>query len=127
MVEKFQLKVMGLERERSSPYLFLLSLSGLTHLDLLKISNVAPLEVIVCDIGMPGKDGYTFLRKLRAVELEKGKSHIPAAALTAYTREEEKREALNAGFQIHLSKPIEEHALIHAIGNLTARQIMSQN
>lgn len=77
-------------------------------------------DVIISDIGMPEEDGYTFLRKLRAAETATGQKHVPAAALTAYTREEERKEALQSGFQAHLSKPIEEKALIKTLTELTS-------
>jgi CheY-like chemotaxis protein len=84
----------------------------------LKILDQKTPNIIICDIGMPGEDGYSFLQKLRSGETLAGKSHIPAAALTAYTREEEKKEALKSGFQVHLSKPIQESVLVDAVARL---------
>lgn len=83
-----------------------------------EILRKATPNVIICDIGMPVEDGYSFLHRLRDTETTMGKSHVPAAALTAYTREEEKREALKAGYQVHLSKPIEEQLLISTVAGL---------
>jgi PAS domain S-box-containing protein len=72
-------------------------------------------EVIVSDIGMPGEDGYTLIRTVR--EWEKGAgTWIPAVALTAYARSEDRVRALLAGYQVHIAKPIEpvEFALVVA-------------
>jgi PAS domain S-box-containing protein len=72
-------------------------------------------SVIVSDVGMPGEDGYAFIKKYR--EWEKGSgSWTPAVALTAYARGEDRVRALSAGFQMHIAKPIEvvEFALVVA-------------
>ena len=63
-------------------------------------------HVVVCDIAMPGEDGYSFMRKLRARELGSDAA-IPALALTALASIDDKRRALAAGFQLHLAKPID--------------------
>ncbi|MHC5860454.1 hybrid sensor histidine kinase/response regulator [Nostoc sp.] len=73
-------------------------------------------DILISDIGMSEQDGYTLIRKLRSLEPEKG-GRIPAIALTAYTREEDRLEVLSAGFQQHLSKPIDPNKLIAAIAN----------
>ncbi|MEH1819483.1 MAG: response regulator [Nostoc sp.] len=73
-------------------------------------------DILVSDIGMSEQDGYTLIRKLRSLEPEKG-GRIPAIALTAYTREEDRLKVLSAGFQQHLSKPIDPNKLIAAIAN----------
>jgi CheY-like chemotaxis protein len=72
-------------------------------------------DVIVSDIGMPGEDGYTFIRRIRALEKDGGK-RVPAIALTAYARAEDRMRALVAGYQVHVSKPVEpmEFALVVA-------------
>jgi signal transduction histidine kinase len=75
-------------------------------------------SIILCDIGMPVEDGYSFLHRLRETETAKGKAHVPAAALTAYTSSDEKRVALEAGFQAHLSKPIDEQVLVNTVVGL---------
>ncbi|MCL1464562.1 ATP-binding protein [Argonema galeatum] len=74
-------------------------------------------NVLVSDIGMPGEDGYALIRKLRALESERGGS-LPAVALTAYAMEKDRIEALDAGFQRHLSKPIDPIELVSAIEQL---------
>ena len=77
-------------------------------------------DVIVSDIGIPGEDGFAFMRKLRALPREKG-GRIPAVALTAYARAEDRRNALAAGFQNHITKPIEPQELVLVIANLVGR------
>jgi CheY-like chemotaxis protein len=71
-------------------------------------------DVLVSDIAMPEMDGYNFLNSVRSLPPELG-SQIPAIALTAYAREEDRQKALAAGFQQHLSKPIQTHLLAAAI------------
>ncbi|MCC5626039.1 response regulator, partial [Nostoc sp. CHAB 5715] len=77
----------------------------------LAVLEQAKPDILISDIGMSEQDGYTLIRKLRSLEPEKG-GRIPAIALTAYTREEDRLEALRAGFQQHLSKPIDPTKLI---------------
>jgi len=77
-------------------------------------------DVLLCDIGMPGEDGYTLLRRVRALEAERG-GRIPVAALTAYAREEERRQALLAGFQLHVPKPVNPSELVTVVANLAGR------
>ncbi|MEH2394422.1 MAG: response regulator [Nostoc sp.] len=74
-------------------------------------------DILISDIGMSEQDGYTLIRKLRSLEPEKG-GRIPAIALTAYTREEDRLEALRAGFQQYLSKPIDPTKLIAMVVNV---------
>jgi PAS domain S-box-containing protein len=76
-------------------------------------------DVIVSDIGMPGEDGYGLIRRVRA--LQNGKSAIPAIALTAYARTEDRVKAINAGFQLHLSKPVEPVELVAMVNSLVKR------
>jgi signal transduction histidine kinase/ActR/RegA family two-component response regulator len=78
------------------------------------------LDVLVSDIGMPNEDGYTLLRRVRSLPPESG-GRIPAVALTAYARTEDRRAALLAGFQCHVAKPVELAELIAVIANLTGR------
>ncbi|MBD2531425.1 response regulator [Nostoc flagelliforme FACHB-838] len=83
----------------------------------LTVLEQAKPDILISDIGMSGQDGYTLIRKVRSLEPEKG-GRIPAIALTAYTREEDRLEALSAGFQQHLSKPIDPNKLIAAVANV---------
>ena len=78
------------------------------------------LDVLVSDIGMPNQDGYNLLRRVRSLPPEMG-GQIPAVALTAYARTEDRRAAFLAGFQSHLAKPVELAELIAVITNLTGR------
>ncbi|MDB4982573.1 MAG: hypothetical protein JWM82_3325 [Myxococcales bacterium] len=77
-------------------------------------------DVIVSDIGMPGQDGYTFLRKVRALPAERG-GLTPAVALTAYARGEDIQRAYAAGFQKHVAKPVELAQLAAVIAGLAGR------
>ncbi|MEH2192439.1 MAG: response regulator [Nostoc sp.] len=83
----------------------------------LAILEQAKTDILISDIGMSEQDGYTLIRKLRSLEPEKG-GCIPAIALTAYTREEDRLEALSAGFQQHLSKPIDPTKLIAMVASV---------
>ncbi len=74
-------------------------------------------EILLSDIGMPGEDGYTLIRQIRTLPPEQG-GQIPAAALTAYTRTEDRILALGAGFQMHIPKPIDPRHLIEVVGQL---------
>ena len=78
----------------------------------------SPPDLIVSDVGMPNMDGYMLIQQIRA--LDQGQS-IPAIALTAYASEINQRQALAAGFQKHLAKPVESDQLIAAIANLVFR------
>jgi CheY-like chemotaxis protein len=77
-------------------------------------------NVIVSDIGMPGEDGYAFMRRVRDWGREVG-TWIPAVALTAYARAEDRMKVLASGFQIHVSKPVEPAELIAVIISLAER------
>ncbi|MBD2180822.1 hybrid sensor histidine kinase/response regulator [Aerosakkonema funiforme] len=79
-------------------------------------------DVLLSDIGMPEEDGYTLIRKVRDLNTAQG-VFIPAAALTAYAREEDGIHALAAGFQMHLSKPVDINELVTAVAKLAGRAI----
>jgi PAS domain S-box-containing protein len=76
-------------------------------------------DVLLSDIGMPDMDGYMLLRQVRALPAEQGGT-VPAIALTAYAGEIDYQQAMAAGFQRHIAKPIEPEALIRAISDLTS-------
>ncbi len=78
-------------------------------------------DVLVSDIGMPGEDGYELIGKLRAAEAARAEGRTPAIALTAYARVEDRVRALNAGFQVHVPKPIEPVELLAVVASLTGR------
>lgn len=69
---------------------------------------------------MPNTDGYEFLQALRKLPADVG-GKTPAIALTAFARSEDRTRALLAGYQAHIAKPIEPHALIVTIASLTGR------
>lgn len=73
--------------------------------------------VLVSDLAMPNEDGYTLIGKVRALEAESGQ-HIPAVALTAYVRIEDRARALSAGFNMFVPKPVEPDELITVIATL---------
>ena len=79
-----------------------------------------PPDVLVSDIGMPGEDGYSLIRRVRRLEAERGGA-TPAVAVTAYARAEDRVNAIRAGFQHHLSKPIEPAELIAIVASLAGR------
>ena len=78
-------------------------------------------DVLLSDIGMPDEDGYTLIRKVR--ELEAEKRGIRAIAITAYAGEDARTQALSAGFQMHLSKPIDPVELVAAVESLSGRTV----
>jgi PAS domain S-box-containing protein len=77
-------------------------------------------DVIVSDIGMPDMDGYAFVRHLRARPAAQG-GHIPALALSAFARAEDRELALRSGYQAHIAKPVEPADLVTAIATLTGQ------
>ena len=77
-------------------------------------------DVMLCDIGLPGEDGYSLMRRVRALAPESG-GRIPAMALTAYVGEESRRRAEAAGFDLHVGKPTAPVDLVNAIATLAGR------
>ena len=88
--------------------------SAAEAMDLLERDRV---NVLLADIAMPGEDGYTLLRKVRASNGPHIAS-VPAAAITALARDEDRQQALQAGFQLHLAKPIDTRSLVSAVASL---------
>jgi signal transduction histidine kinase/CheY-like chemotaxis protein len=81
-------------------------------------------DVLVSDIGLPDEDGYTLIRRVRAVEAKAGALRkVPAVALTAYARGQERLQALAAGYQAHISKPAKSTDLVLTIKNLTQSMV----
>ena len=76
-------------------------------------------DVLVSDIAMPMEDGYSLIRKIRA--LKSKYSQIPALALTAYAGQEDVKRAHQAGFQAHMAKPVDENKLALAIARLAKK------
>ena len=79
-------------------------------------------DVLVSDIGLPGEDGYELLRKVRSLGPERG-GKVPAAALTAFARAEDRLRALDAGYQTHLAKPLDPSELVATVARLTGRKV----
>ncbi len=98
--------------------------AGVTDVDSVK-NAMAAIErgvpdVLLCDISMPDEDGYSLIRKIRARAPSAG-GRIPAAAVTAYARPEDVKQALSEGFDLHLSKPLEPDNLVSAVARLAAK------
>jgi CheY-like chemotaxis protein len=74
-------------------------------------------SVLVADIGMPEADGYTLIQKIREQE-PGGAARLPAVALTAYAQAEDRNQALSAGYQVHVPKPVEPAELIAIVADL---------
>ena len=77
-------------------------------------------DVLVSDIGMPQEDGYSLIRQVRALGADRGGA-VPAVALTAYARAEDRMKAILAGFQMHVSKPVEPAELLTMVASLSGR------
>jgi CheY-like chemotaxis protein/anti-sigma regulatory factor (Ser/Thr protein kinase) len=93
---------------------------------LVTLARVRP-DLIVSDIGMPGRDGYQLIADIRKLPPEQG-GLTPAIAITAFAQFEDKARAMLAGFQAHLSKPIEPQELIVTAADLSGRDLYwSQN
>jgi hypothetical protein len=76
--------------------------------------------VVVSDIEMPGEDGYSLIRKLRALDPSRG-GKIPAVALTAYGRTQDRMASLTAGYNMHVPKPVDPAEFTTIVASLVAR------
>jgi CheY-like chemotaxis protein len=83
----------------------------------LQAIETAKPDVVVSDIGMPDQDGYALIRKVRGLPAESG-GLIPAIALTGYATGKDRTRALEAGYQAHIAKPIEQAELVAAIASV---------
>jgi len=79
-------------------------------------------NILISDIAMPGVDGYSLIRKVRTLSSERG-GQIPAIALTAYASEEERTRILDAGFQMHIPKPVEPSELVAVVAKLAQTRL----
>jgi len=86
-------------------------------LEAIGILQREPVDVILSDIGMPGLDGYEFMRRVRALDDPQIRG-VPAIAVTAYAREDDRQRSLSAGFQQHVAKPYSFPELATAIAGL---------
>jgi PAS domain S-box-containing protein len=86
-----------------------------------KFETIRP-DVLVSDIGMPHEDGYSLIRRIRMLPVERG-GRTPSVALTAYAREEDAQRAFAAGYQKHVVKPVEPELLVSVVANLGGRTL----
>ncbi|MBD1813930.1 ATP-binding protein [Microcoleus vaginatus DQ-U2] len=89
-------------------------------IEALQLLSTTPFDILLCDIGMPDMDGYMLVRQVRALPPEQG-GQIPAIALTAYAGDFNRKQALAAGFQHHVAKPVEANELVKAMLKLPLR------
>ena len=92
---------------------------GTSEEALRKVEELRP-DILVADIGIPDEDGYTLVRKIRQLGSSRG-GNVPAIALTAYAGPENRLQALTAGFQVHLSKPVNPSELVSTVAGLVGR------
>jgi CheY-like chemotaxis protein len=88
-----------------------------TAVEVLAIVKENPPDILISDIGMPEMDGYELLRQVRSLPSQQN-NPIKAIALTAFAQQEDKEKAIAAGFQAHLSKPVNPIELIESIADL---------
>jgi CheY-like chemotaxis protein len=92
-----------------------ITLASNSH-DAIQILQRADIDVLLADIAMPGDDGYSLIRQIRSSETSL--SSIPAGAVTAHARDEERTQALAAGFHMHLAKPVEPGEIVRMVDHL---------
>ncbi len=90
--------------------------------DALSALDRAPVDVLLADIAMPEQDGYELIREIRLARTSPASS-VPAAAVTAHARDDERQRALDAGFQMHLAKPVDPATLARAVALLAGLKI----
>ena len=76
------------------------------------------MDVLISDIGLPGEDGYSLIRKIRQEAAVRGRPPVRAIALTAYARPEDRERLLPAGFDAYIAKPVKPDELIPAVARL---------
>jgi PAS domain S-box-containing protein len=94
-------------------------------LDALRMLDIETPDVVVADLGMPQLDGFAFIERVRRHANDRVRQ-IPAAALTAYARSEDRMKALRAGFQMHLAKPIDPAELVTTVAALAKRFVQGR-
>ena len=85
-----------------------------------KLGSFRP-SVLISDVGMPELDGYDLIREVRAMGLSA--RELPAIAVTAFARSEDAARSLAAGFQLHLSKPVDQDELIASVASIAHRAV----
>jgi CheY-like chemotaxis protein len=83
--------------------------------------KVQPPDIIVSDIGLPGDDRYFLIQHIRAWEAERGLQRVPALALTAFPRAEDRDHALVASYDSHMAKPVDPDRLVQQLAQLRTR------
>jgi CheY-like chemotaxis protein len=83
----------------------------------LEAMRATRFDIVLSDIGMPEMDGYQFMRQARSLDAQRP-SPIPAIAITAYARPEDRQRSLLAGFNLHLAKPVEASELVASVAGL---------
>ena len=94
--------------------------SAASGLEALAILERERFDVMLVDIAMPEHDGYELIRTVRALPSPET-AHVPAAALTAFARDEDQKKSYESGFQLHLTKPIDPALLVEAVATLRAQ------
>ncbi len=79
-----------------------------------------PPDLVLCDIGLPGEDGYGLIRLIREHEQSQGAAHVPAVAVTAFASRQDRERALAAGFDEHVTKPVDPTQLVSLLERLVA-------
>jgi hypothetical protein len=92
---------------------------------ILEIERQKP-DMLVSDLGMPEQDGYELITKIREMESADSTPSIPAVALTAYAKAEDRVRALAGGYQVHLAKPVEPAEFVLVVANLAGRSHRGQ-
>jgi CheY-like chemotaxis protein len=87
----------------------------------LKVIEQFEPHVLVSDIGMPGKDGLSLIREIRLHEVRMRVRRLPAVALTAFARPEDRIRVLQAGYNTHVAKPVDPRELVAVVGSLTGQ------
>ena len=88
--------------------------------DALKVLSKAEVDVLLADIAMPGQDGYDLIKATRALPSSRA-ARVPAAAVTACARDDERQRALAAGFQRHVPKPVQPETLVRTVATLVRK------
>jgi CheY-like chemotaxis protein len=99
-------------------------LTATSAIEALGIFRSADVDMIVSDIGLPEMDGYQLMQRIRELETPEGGA-VPALALTAFARTEDRTRALRAGFQAHLAKPVDPPELVATVASF-AELVTSQ-
>ncbi|HEY2906017.1 MAG TPA: PAS domain S-box protein [Vicinamibacterales bacterium] len=86
----------------------------------IRLIELAPPDVLVSDLGMPGMDGFELIRRVRKSANLRAQ-RLPAAAITAYARPEDRALALESGFQVHMPKPVDPNEVVRVVGSLAHR------